>query len=179
LNRKPHQIISVAPIVGDDAEWEYFAAYLTRPYRCGRPLVVELNVSCPNTEHEPPPIPSAGQLRRLLEQDNLTVIFKLQPLPGSVDIAARLVDVGARYLHLSNTLPSPVGGISGAPLREVTLPLVERVALLLSPNIEIIAGGGIYAPEHVRAYRDAGATRFSLATAWFWPPRALRVMRSM
>ena len=190
--QKP-RIVSLAPLA--DVDWYAIERWLDERFHLP---FTEINVSCPNVDAHPE-LPPDSLIKRMLGGGAI-VIFKLAPVPSSVHAALRLADLGARYIHLSNTLPTPAGGISGPLLREVNLPLVEKTAnaldqagfgkrLVLSepgPNqyiinrrkVELIAGGGIYAPEHLRQYRDAGATRFSLATAWFWPPRALRVMRS-
>ncbi len=135
---------------------------------------VEFNISCPNVD-EHPSLPDKSIIRRILVNAP-AAIFKLPPVPGVVATACRLAEYGVKYIHLSNTIPSPIGGISGAPLRELNLPFVESVAEVI-PEVEIIAGGGIYSSTHVDQYKNAGATRFSLGTAWFWPPRAKRVIK--
>jgi dihydroorotate dehydrogenase len=184
---EPPKITSFTLIDGDTAEWEWLVGFLGRP-NGRRPAIVEINISCPNTDHPIPALPSEAQARAIIEQPNLTTIWKLPPIESAViEAVAYLSNAGARYFHLSNTLPIPhLGGLSGAGLREANLRIVERRANYLAqrfqprlPRPEIIAGGGIYRPDHLRAYRDAGATRFSLATAWFWPPRAWHVMRSL
>lgn len=176
-NVRPGEIISLAALVSRD--WDVFLQHLI--FRDGpREMIVELNVSCPNVD-EHPDLPPRDLLHRAHESPGLDVIVKLAPVEQSVRAAMQLVDeCGVRYLHLSNTLPSPVGGISGRAQREVNLPLVERVASLLSSGrrAEVIAGGGIYEPSHLRAYEAAGATRFSMSTAWFRPWRALRVINA-
>lgn len=177
----PCKIVSFALIDGDDREWVALTNYLVRNSYL---RTIEVNVSCPNTDHPIPALPSENRIRKLLDLDNLsplTVIWKLPPLPSSIAAASRLAGLGARHIHMSNTLPSPIGGISGAALREVNLPLVESIARFIgSPELcEVIAGGGIYSRDHVRQYRDAGATRFSLATAFFWPPLAYSVIHKL
>lgn len=166
-------IVSLAPIAPSD--WDGLERWLA-----DRPgVIAEINVSCPNVDAYLG-LPSNVQLGRIA-RGNHTVIFKLPPARDAVNTVAMLADNGVSYFHLSNALPSPVGGISGAPLREVNLSIVSRAAEWLSrhhPMGEVIAGGGIYRPEHLTGYRSAGATRFSLAVAWFWPPRALQVIRS-
>lgn len=180
-------VTSFALIDGDSAEWDWLVEFV-RLSVGSWPRVVEVNVSCPNTDHPVPALPSESQARALIDTPNLTVIWKLQPVEKvAIEATSFLMGVGARYLHLSNTLPSPVGGISGAALREANLGIVERRARYIAQrcNIpvngyrgpEIIAGGGIYAPEHVLQYRDAGATHFSLATAFMNPWRGYRIIR--
>ena len=165
----PGTIVSFAPL--EPSDWHKFEQYLDESRS---QILVEFNISCPNVD-EHPSLPPNRQITRLLANCP-DAIFKLPPTKLAVDTAARLADLGARYVHLSNTIPSAIGGISGAPLREQNLPLVEA-ATRARGALVVIAGGGIYEPDHVRQYRDAGATRFSLGTAWFWPPRAKRILR--
>ena len=165
----PGTIVSFAPL--EPIDWHKFESYLDE---ARSKILVEFNISCPNVD-EHPNLPQPHQIIRLLANCP-DAIFKLPPINHAPDTAAHLFDLGTKYVHLSNTIPSSIGGISGAPLRELNLPLVERTARMRS-DLEVIAGGGIYEPDHVRQYRDAGATRFSLGTAWFWPPRAKRILR--
>lgn len=171
-----HQIVSLAPLA--DTDWHRIERWLDE--RRQR-VTIEINISCPNVD-EHPPLPPRSIVERIAG-GGATVIVKLPPLERQALAATDFfVEAGVHYLHLSNTLPSPIGGISGRALRGVNLPLVERIATVVAgwsdDQVEIISGGGIYNPEHLRQYRDAGATRFSLATAWFWPPRALNVIQS-
>ena len=177
-----HQVPSLAPIDGDPREWQAILDYvLYHRSELERPIIVEVNVSCPNTDHPVPALPTDQQLRKFVDTFNLTTIFKLQPLQQSVKTATYLADRGARYVHLSNTLPSDRGGISGAQLLEANLPIVEKVANLLArhySDVEVIAGGGIYDPSHLERYALAGARRFAIGTGWVWPPRARFVIKS-
>lgn len=170
----PNQIISLAPLA--DRDWHAFERWVDT--KAGPGVKVEFNISCPNVD-EHPMLPQMTQLRRMLVNCP-DVIFKLPPLTGVLVTALGLIEAGARHIHLSNTLPSPIGGISGAALREVNLPLVEQVARYVNTpeRVEIIAGGGIYSIDDLKLYRDAGATRFSMSTAWFNPLRALKVIRA-
>jgi dihydroorotate dehydrogenase len=183
---KSWQIISLALVDGDEREWQWVALRLRPEDRAGAwPVIYEINVSYPNTEHPSPALSNRDDLLRgLCSMKLVDVVWKLPPVASSVDAALRLADLGARYLHLSNTLPSPIGGLSGKSLREANLPLIERTCTSLDHNgfsrkVEIIAGGGIYRPEHIRAYRDAGATRFSLATAFMNPARGYHLLKEL
>lgn len=166
---RPDEIVSLAPL--EDRDWGVFERFLDE---CFSRVLVEFNVSCPNID-EHLALPNLFKIKRLLANCP-DAIWKLPPTRHALSAAALLCDAGARYVHLSNTIPSPIGGISGAPLRELNLPLVEQVARSL-PSLEIVAGGGIYRPDHVRQYQDAGAAMFALGTTFFWPPRARRVLR--
>lgn len=169
---RENEIVSLAPLA--DTDWHAIERWLDERFGLAR---VEINVSCPNVD-EHPRLPDVSILRRLVGSCP-SVIFKLPPTSSANTILTidRLIAARVRYVHLSNTLPSPIGGISGAPLREVNLPLVESVARTFGPQIEVVAGGGIYTAEDVRRYQNAGASRFSIATAFFKPWRAHRVLR--
>lgn len=171
LADRNREVISLAPL--ENTDWHAFERFLDE-----HPNVyprVEFNVSCPNVD-EHPPLPQMNIVKRLLANCP-DAIFKLPPVQRSVDAAVALSEVGVRYIHLSNTLPSPIGGISGAPLREVNLPLVEATARRKSDQTCVIAGGGIYSKTHVQQYHNAGASRFAVGSAYFWPPRGNRIMQ--
>lgn len=87
----------------------------------------------------------------------------------------RCVESGVRYMHLSNTLPTPRGGESGRRLFGYNVPFVARIAGRY-PEITIIAGGGIYSPEAMKVYQQAGATHFSLSTVFFTPWRVPSIL---
>jgi dihydroorotate dehydrogenase len=93
-------------------------------------------------------------------------------------VAEQAVLAGVRYLHAGNTLPSERGGISGHPLKFVNLQIVEALAKMFSGiNVNIVGGGGIYSFDDLIDYRNAGANSYSLATVWFKPWRARKIMR--
>jgi dihydroorotate dehydrogenase len=82
-----------------------------------------------------------------------------------------------KLLHCSNTISTERGGESGKRLKALNLPIVERVAKRF-PTIPIIAGGGIYSPQDVVDYRNAGATLFSLSTVFFTPWRVPAILKA-
>ena len=133
-------------------------------------MTVEINLGCPNVHRY-------GISQKTLKAftRHFTTIVKL-PATDLIDEVANLaIMAGAHYLHCSNTLPTRRGGESGRLLREWNLPVVTRLSNRY-PNIPIIAGGGIYSIDNVREYEEAGASKFSLSTAWFLPWRALKII---
>ena len=74
-------------------------------------------------------------------------------------------------------MPTKKGGVSGAKLKKRNLQLVKFVSN--NYNFEIIAGGGIYTPQDVRDYAEAGAKHFSLSTVWFTPWRVKKVIEEI
>ncbi len=179
---EPHQICSIAIIDGDADEWDWLAEFLT--FGPGIYLRnIEINVSCPNTGHPTPMLPDNDMTIRAIQKAMLpnNIIWKLPPVPTITNTAMRLADQGAKYLHLSNTYPTPAGGISGPLLREINLPLVERTAAALSAGnyeTEIIGGGGIYYISNVTQYRSAGAVKFAISSAFFKPGRGMRIINN-
>lgn len=151
----PDHIYSLAGI--DDGDWERMAYWI-----CAEPplLTVELNLSCPNV-HE------YGITRRDVKRFNGRVIAKLPPTEAAWKLADICAEAGVEYLHFSNTIPSPIGGISGDALRRVNLPMVERAARCY-PAIPIIAGGGIKSKQHETDYANAGARHFSISSGYLW-----------
>lgn len=152
-----------------EGDWERLLPWVVLDRDLSR--TVELNLGCPNTVAVPL---SSTTAQRFTSEPNLTVIAKLSPLAPDAEIY-RLVEAGVRLFHLSNTLPSPRGGISGTQLRAINLPRVARVAM----DVEVIAGGGVYAIEHAQAYLDAGAKHLSLGTVFFSPYRAARLLSAL
>jgi dihydroorotate dehydrogenase len=138
---------------------------------------LELNLSCPNVHEYGPP--TRGELEAFTTLPNAHISAKLPPdLPAAIELTARCLEAGIRLIHLSNTLPSPVGGVSGAPLRKVNLPIVAEIARRY-PQAEVIAGGGIYNESHARAYLHTGAKHLSLGTVWMNPLRGWRLYRRL
>lgn len=140
---------------------------------CQPNIAIEINLGCPNVHRYGIP---PETLRQFCQRFPL-VIAKLPPTPMVDELAAMCVDVGVRYLHLCNTIPTARGGESGRRLFALTLPIVERIAARYS-DITIIAGGGIYDADQLNSYSRAGATHFSLATIWFTPWRVPSVVQS-
>jgi dihydroorotate dehydrogenase len=155
----------VYSLVGlDRDDWEVMLDYVPRG------AMIEVNLGCPNVHEYGIELPV---LRSYCDR-SATVSAKLPPNVGE-DVAALYLDQGVSYLHLSNTVPTPRGGESGAALKKINLPLVERMRKRF-PDVRIIAGGGIYGLDDVEAYRRAGADHFSLSTLWFRPWRALHLL---
>lgn len=140
-----------------DAEWDGMLGLFPAFQR------IELNLGCPNV-HKYGILPAT---LRAYTRFN-PVIAKLPPTLHCVEMADMAVDCGVKALHLSNTLPSERGGISGYPLKRINLTLVSAVRAR-HPTVPIIAGGGIYNPWDVTDYWYAGADAFSLSTVWFDP----------
>jgi dihydroorotate dehydrogenase len=126
---------------------------------------LELNLSCPNTEAEPvgsdvEVTHRAVSVARSRFDGRLGA--KLPPT-ASGDVGKACEDAGADYLVLSNTLGTPLGGMSGRPLRALALDCIGRIAPTV--GIGIVGGGGILSRDDAQPYLDAGASALFMGTA--------------
>lgn len=137
----------------------------------------ELNVSSPNAPWRHDPAHMGTLLAAVRERTELPVLLKLPPFTSDeeraavLDLARGAVDAGATGLVCSNTIPveeprlaAGRGGLSGAPLGELTPRIVSEVAAATGRSVPILACGGIFTVEDVRACLDAGATAVQLYT---------------
>ncbi|OGN20277.1 MAG: hypothetical protein A2910_03120 [Candidatus Yanofskybacteria bacterium RIFCSPLOWO2_01_FULL_39_28] len=137
-------------------------------------VAVELNLSCPNIEPESEI--RDHQVVACVKKFPI-VIFKLSPTNEIYNQIDRLVNLGARYIHIANTLPTKRGGESGARLKSFSIKTIKNIRAKY-PNIKIIGGGGIYSDKDVELYEKAGADYFSLATIWFNPWKAIQLLKN-
>jgi dihydroorotate dehydrogenase len=137
----------------------------------------ELNASSPNAPWRHDAAHMGTLLTAFRERTQLPVLLKLPPFTTAeerttvLDLARAAVEAGARGLVCSNTIPveerrlaAGRGGLSGAPLRELTPQIVSEVAAATGGSVPIVACGGIFTPDDVRACLDAGATAVQLYT---------------
>ena len=145
----------------DDGQW----AQLVDRAAALRPLGLELNMSCPNVAHQDPP---AGLFQRAAAC-GVPVAVKLPPLRFRPMLDAAL-DAGLRAFHCCNTLPVNGGGMSGRPLKPLSLEVVEKLrALPGGGELTLIGGGGIREPADLDDYAEAGADHFALGTVLMSP----------
>jgi dihydroorotate dehydrogenase (NAD+) catalytic subunit len=104
-------------------------------------------------------------------QGERPVIVRL-PYEAAPTLAEGLYAAGSRLISLSpprGMLPGPGGQmVSGRLYGPCVLPLMlPLVRTLMELGMEVIAGGGIYQPQDLAAYRAAGARLFQLdAVLW-------------
>lgn len=124
---------------------------------------IELNVSCPNTDKH---MVNEG-LKVFLNKKRTWCIIKLPPINYQDDFD-RYYNEGFRQFHLSNTLPTKYGGLSGASLKPYTKKNIQYIKKFY-PGCSIIAGGGIRSMKDVEEYRKIGAEHFSVSSLCFNP----------
>lgn len=137
--------------------------------RIPRKTNLEINVSCPNAEHE---MVSSG-ISVFLNPEREWCCVKLSPLTENRFID-KLYEQGFRQFHCSNTYPTEKGGMSGRVLVPHTSRLTEYISNTY-PDAEIVAGGGIYEYSTLMQYQNLGAQHFSVSTIFFHPFRAVRL----
>jgi|TARA_B110000196_G_C21064686_1_gene624230 dihydroorotate dehydrogenase len=119
-------------------------------------ISLELNVGCPNVHHTDIPLTLLSEYVEKFD----AIQVKLPPTVSMKQVE-NIIAAGVKTLHVSNTIPTPKGGISGAELKEVNLPLVSSISKM---GVRIIAGGGIYNKGDIDEYQQAGAEGFSIST---------------
>lgn len=148
-----------------------------------RPLAIELNMSCPNVGHVNWPaelFPRAAGL-------GVGIVVKLPPV-NFEEMTAQALAAGLRAFHCCNTIPVPAGGLSGKPLKPVSLQCIARVKEIAAragvrDSLTIIGGGGITTAQDVDDYANAGATHAAVGTkvmnpVYLWTDRPLDAVRS-
>lgn len=149
-------------------QWEWAALLHFVKLQDPKPEALELNVSCPNVGELSVP----ASLFRDANHDELgcPVIVKLPPVNWEFTFETAY-DAGIRNFHCCNTLPTPCGGMSGKPLKAVSLGVIREIRRRTRSNtteerVKIIGGGGITEPRDIANYYDAGADYFAVGSGW-------------
>lgn len=128
------------------------------------PLAVELNISCPNVGKPSRNFHDAIEAALLFDHEKL--IWKMPPIHYE-----RMVDhlyrIGYKKFHCCNTLPTPGGGMSGKPLKELSMGAVNYVKKL--SDTWVIGGGGVTSWGDVCDYNFLGADSVSVGSDLFFP----------
>jgi len=175
--RLPGTILSLHGFGPDD--WmeilERFGNFMGEVHPGELPAALELNMSCPNVEHDP--FGSFGHRRvfeaglklveDLPEDARPLLIAKLPPVRWEM-ILDQALAAGMPGVHCCNTLPVKRGGMSGKPLKVINLAVVEKVRER-TDDVRIIGGGGITGTSDILDYHRAGADHFAVASALFAP----------
>lgn len=158
--------------------------------------LVELNVSCPNTETGRAFGGTPEALGEVLAEvrpalGTKPMIVKLAPDgPDVVRLAEAAIAAGADALTLVNTMPAMAidvetrqprlsrgrGGLSGPAIHPVAVRIVHEVydAVARDADVPIIGLGGVMGWEDAAEFILAGATAVGLGTTLFVDPRSPR-----
>ena len=137
------------------ADWELLLQRTTQL----TPLAVELNISCPNVGE----ISWPDHLFDHAVATGIPIIAKIPPVRYHSMVEAA-TNAGVRWIHATNTLPVPKGGLSGVPLKPLALDTVRWLRQTYGNDIGIIGGGGIREPQDILDYAEAGADRFAVGS---------------
>lgn len=186
----------VASIWGVDADAVVDAAELLSRYR--GPIAWEVNLSCPNSEHNSAPVShdseSAARVCRAvrdLAPDEVGVWAKLSPdAPDVTEVGVACHNAGADAVTVSNTFPARSdtdtrrshlgggsGGMSGSILREYVRPLVEKFGSSYA-EVPVLACGGVLSSQIALDYLDLRAKAVQVGTASLYDPRACHKIAS-
>lgn len=150
-----------------------------------KPDAYELNLSCPNTKKGGMEfgvnMKSVSKIIRMVRRrTELPIIVKFSPFSELLKTLVRIsLDEGADAFTLTNTIPAAIkdykvgflkGGLSGPVLKPIALRCVLDVKESF-PEVSIIACGGIYTPDDVRDFLEAGACAVQIGTANFLNPK--------
>lgn len=170
------KIVSIS--ARDGGHWNYL---LGACYHLIHPAYVELNVSCPNCPGESDYSDYESVFADAVGAFPDRVIVKLPPV-GYLPIARRALRLGVTGLHCCNTLPTPGGGLSGKPLKPLSLQACRDIRELVARHGHrldiLIGGGGVTGMADADDYFRAGASSVSVASVLFWPWR-WRMVREM
>ena len=133
---------------------------------------IELNISCPNTDKH---MINKG-IHQFLNKKRKWCILKLSPIEEFKNIDNYYTQ-GFRQFHCSNTIPTPLGGLSGNMLKYYNFALIKYIKRKF-PDAEIIAGGGIQSTKDIKFYEYIGSDHYSISSLLFSPMKSLLFFKS-
>jgi dihydroorotate dehydrogenase len=129
---------------------------------------LEVNVSCPNAEKSM----IDENIHKFINDKRKWCVIKVSPLvtKGKLDSYYK---VGFRQFHVSNTLPTERGGLSGKTLIPYNKESIEYLRKTY-PDTVIIGGGGIQDIDDALMYKKFGADHISVSTLCFNPYKFMK-----
>ena len=172
----PHRVPLVVSIAGESADDYVTLAQTLAPYAD----LLELNISSPNTKLVYAWSTRPRDLGELLERVRAAVepavIVKISPdfaAANERDIIPAALEAGVSIVNYGNTrrveetrLSQRVGGLSGPEIFPATLANLRATRARFGDRLQIIATGGVDAPDKALALLDAGATAVGYFTGF-------------
>lgn len=172
----PHRVPLIISVAGESAEDYLDLARELAPLAD----LVELNISSPNTKLVYAWSTRPRELRDLLERTRaalrIPLAIKLSPDFADVnerDIIPAALEAGVRVVNYGNTrrideprLSQGFGGLSGPEIFPATLANVRRTRARFGSTLDLVATGGVDAPDKALALLDAGATAIGYFTGF-------------
>jgi dihydroorotate dehydrogenase len=145
---------------------------------------VEINISSPNTAglrvyQEPERLRSLIAKVAASKKKPLLIKLPRYDWPEGegrlIALARAAVEAGADGLVVANTLPvkdarlaAGQGGLSGAPLLDSTLRMVEAVRQAMPDHVTVVGCGGVFTAAEARRVLTAGAAAIQIYTAFIY-----------
>lgn len=130
---------------------------------------LEINISCPNAETHM----IDNGVNKFINPKRQWCILKVSPTIHHAKLDT-YYNMGFRQFHMSNTIPTPNGGLSGRsliPYNKMNIQYMKEKY----PDVVIIGGGGITDYKDISLYKQFGADHVSISSNWFNPYRALKL----
>ena len=133
---------------------------------------IELNVSCPNVGRNTKK--AYGFLNQFLDKERKWCIIKLPPAIkySTIDYYYNL---GFRQFHISNTMQTDEGGLSGPRLIRDNVNTIDYITRTYR-NITVIGGGGI--TDNYTMSRYELADHISISSIFLHPYKGLKFVKS-
>lgn len=174
--RLPHRVPLILSVAGESVDDYVMLARELGPFGD----LVEFNVSSPNTRLVYAWSERPQELRALMEAARSAttkpLIVKISPdfadvnerhiIPAALEAGVRIVNYGNTRRIEEPRLSQGAGGLSGPAIYDATLANLERTRRVFGDRVEIIATGGVDAPDKALRLLDAGATAVGYFTGF-------------
>jgi dihydroorotate dehydrogenase len=191
LRDLPHRVPLIVSVAGESAEDYVELARALGPFAD----LLELNVSSPNTAlvytWSTRPRELQAVLARVRAAVSVPLIVKLSPDFGDVnerEIIPAVLEAGVRVINYGNArrVPEPrlsqgAGGLSGPEIFPSTLDNIRRTRAKFGNALDLIATGGVDAPNKALQLLEAGATAVGYFTGFITrgPILARRILEAL
>jgi dihydroorotate dehydrogenase len=191
LRNLPHRVPLIVSLAGESAEDYEQLARALGPFAD----LLELNISSPNTALVYAWSTRPRELRAALERVRavaaVPLVIKLSPdfaeanedqiIPTALEAGVRIVNYGNTRRVEEPRLSQKFGGLSGPAIFPATLENVRRTRAKFGDALELIATGGVDAPDKALRLLEAGATAVSYFTGFITrgPILARRILQSL
>jgi dihydroorotate dehydrogenase len=187
----PHRVPLIVSVAGESADDYLALAEALAPFGD----LVELNISSPNTQlvyaWSTRPAELITLLRAAGAAASKPLIVKLSPdfadvneaqiIPAALEAGVRIVNYGNTRRIEDRRLSQGTGGLSGPEIFPATLANVRRTRARFGDAVEIIATGGVDAPDKAVALLREGATAVGCFTGFITqgPALARRILEAI
>jgi dihydroorotate dehydrogenase len=172
----PHRVPLIVSVAGESVEDYVTLVEALAPHGD----LVEFNISSPNTKLVYAWSERPRELRALLEAvaraSAKPLIVKLSPdfaeanerdiIPAALEAGVRIVNYGNTRRIVEPRLSQGSGGLSGPEIFPQTLENLRRTRKQFGNDVEIIATGGVDAPDKAQRLLDEGANAVSYFTGF-------------